>query len=189
MKNLTMAWIESKKAYNTVPKSWIIDCLKMYNISAKVINFIENTMENWRVELTAEGKSLAEVKIQRGIFQGDALSSLLFVKAMVLLIQILRKCAGRYKLHKSQEEINHLMNMDDIKLFAKNEKELEILKHAVKIFSDDIELEFGIEKCVMLIMKSGKRHWTEGIDLPRKNQNAWRKGNLQIFEIIGSGHH
>ena len=32
-----------------------------------------------------------------------------------------------YKIHKSQEKINHLMYMDVIKLFAKNEKELETL--------------------------------------------------------------
>ena len=31
-------------------------------------------MKAWRVELTAGGKSLDEAKIQRGIFQGDALS-------------------------------------------------------------------------------------------------------------------
>ena len=34
-----------------------------------------------------------------------------------------RKCTGEYMLTKSQEKINHLMYMDDIKLFAKNEKE------------------------------------------------------------------
>ena len=31
--------------------------------------------------------------------------------------------------------------MDDIKLFAKNEKELEILIHTVRIYSQDIEME------------------------------------------------
>ena len=35
---------------------------------------------------------------------------------------ILRKCTAGYKLGRSQEKINHLMYMDDIKLFAKNEK-------------------------------------------------------------------
>ena len=29
---------------------------------------------------------------------------------------ILRKCTGGYKLNKSQENVNHLMYMDDIKL-------------------------------------------------------------------------
>ena len=77
-------------------------------------------MKTWRVELTAGGRSLPNV--QRGIFKGDALSPLLFIIAMMLFNQILRKCTAGYKLGKSQEKINHLMYMDDIKLFAKNEK-------------------------------------------------------------------
>ena len=38
------------------------------------------------------------------------------------------------------------MYMDDINQFAKNEKELETLILAVRIFSDDIKMGFGIEK-------------------------------------------
>ena len=37
------------------------------------------------------------------------------------------KFTGEYKLHKSHEKINNLQYMDDIKLFAKNEKELDIV--------------------------------------------------------------
>ena len=43
------------------------------------------------------------------------------------LNHILRKCTTGSKLSKLQEKINHLMYMYDIKLFAKNERELEIL--------------------------------------------------------------
>ena len=60
--------------------------------------------------------------------------------------------------------------MDDIKLFAKNQKELETLIHAVKIYSQDIGKEFCIEKCAMLVMKSGKRHLTDGKELPNKDK-------------------
>ena len=56
------------------------------------------------------------------------------------------KCTGGCKLYKSQEKINHLMYMDDIKLFAKKEKQLETLIQAVRIHNDDIGMEFGIEK-------------------------------------------
>ena len=75
--------------------------------------------------LTARGRSIAQTKIQRGIFQGDAQSPLLFIIAMMPLNHIPWKFAAEYKLRRSQKKINHLIYMDDIKLFAKNEKELE----------------------------------------------------------------
>ena len=46
---------------------------------------------------------------------------------MMPLNHTLRKYIAGYKLSKSQEKINLLMYMDDIKLFVKNEKELETL--------------------------------------------------------------
>ena len=168
--NLAVAWIDYKKANDMVSQSWITNSLKMYKISHEVINFIDKTMNIWRVELTTGGKRLAEAKIQRGIFQGDALSPLLFIITMMPLNHILRKCTAGYKLSRSQCKINPLMYMVDIKLFAKNEKELETLIHAVRIYSQDIGMKFGIEKCAKLVMKSGKRHRTEGMELPNQDK-------------------
>ena len=37
------------------------------------------------------------------------------------------------------------MYMDDTKLFAKNGKELETLVQTVRIYNEDIGMEFGIE--------------------------------------------
>ena len=102
----------------------------MYKISDEIINFIDKTTKTMKtVELTTGGRKLAETKIQRRIFQGDALSPLLFIIAMMRLNHILKKCTTGYKLGRSQEKVNHLMYRDHIKLFAKNEKELETLIH------------------------------------------------------------
>ena len=56
------------------------------------------------------------------------------------------------------------MYMDNITLFAKNEKELAALIQTVRIYSQDIEMEFGIEKCAILVMKRGKRHMMEEVE-------------------------
>ena len=71
-KKVAMTWIDNKKAYDMVLQNWIIYCLKMCKIYGEVIKFIENTIENWRVELTVGRKSLTEVKIQGGSFPKDA---------------------------------------------------------------------------------------------------------------------
>ena len=91
-KNLAKAWIDHKKVCNMFPQSWKLHCLKMYKIPDQVVQFTEKTMQTWKVEMTVGGKSLADVNISRGIFQGDALSLLLFVIAIMPLYHILRKC-------------------------------------------------------------------------------------------------
>ena len=117
-----MVWIDNKKAYGIVLENWIIDCFKIYKISYEVINFIEKAMKTRKVELTAEGRSLAETKVQRGIFQGDAFLRLLFIIVMMLLNHILRKCRARYKLSKSRGNIKNPEYINDIKMFATNGK-------------------------------------------------------------------
>ena len=79
--------------------------------------------------------------------------------------------------------------MDDVKLFAKNERKLETLLLTGRIFSQDIGIEFGIEKCAILEMKNGKRHMTEGTAILNQEKNQNDQGNLQILGNIGSWHH
>ena len=67
-------------------------------------------------------------------------------------------------------ETNYLQQTMDNKLFAKNEKELETLIHAVRIYSQDIGMELGKEKCAILVMKSGKRHLTDGMEQPNQDK-------------------
>ena len=76
------------------------------------------------------------------------------------------------------------MYMDDIKLFSKNEKELETLIHTVRKYSQDIGMEFGIEKCAMLVMKSGKRHLTDGMELPTQDKTRTLAEN-ETYKYLG----
>ena len=46
--------------------------------------------------------------------------------------------------------------MDDLKLYAKDDGELEGLLKIVKGFSDDIGMDFGLSKCPKATFKRGK---------------------------------
>ena len=113
-----------------------------------------------------------------------ALSPLRFIIAMMPFNHILRKCTAWYKRRRSQEKINHLMYMDDIKLFAKKRKVLETLIHAVRIYNQDIGMECGIEKCAMLVMKRDNRHMTEGMELPNHDRIRTLEEN-ETYKYLG----
>ena len=56
--------------------------------------------------------------------------------------------------------------MDDLKLYSRSEKGLDSLVQTVRAFSEDVGMEFGIEKCAMLVMEKGKIVKSVGIELP-----------------------
>ena len=66
--------------------------------------------------------------------------------------------------------------MDDLKLYSQSEKGLDSLLQTVCVFSEDIEMEFGGEKCATLVMEKGKIAKSVGIELPDdKLSSRYRK--------------
>ena len=91
-----MSWIDNKKAY-MVPHSWIIECLDLFGVTENIKSFLVSSMEKWKVMLCSGNSELGEVEIKLGIFQGDSLSPLVFVLALIPLTLILRKAKAAYQ--------------------------------------------------------------------------------------------
>ena len=154
--SLAVAWIDYRKTYDMVSHSSIQKCIEMFGVAVNVRSFVNTSMKQWNTKLTASNQRLENVKIKRGIFQGDSLSPLLFVLVMISLTLVLRQIKASYELKKGGKKINHLLFMDDLKLFTKNEDQIDNLVNTVRIFLEDIKMEFGLPKCGVLIMKRGK---------------------------------
>ena len=123
-------------------------------------------MRSWTVELTSGGEMPGEVKIKRGIFQGDTLSPILFVLAMIPLSIVLKNIKAGYTLGRNRGKLNHLLFMDALKLYGKSLKKVDSQIETFRIYSEDIGMEFRISKCVMLEMACGRVVDSNGIDLP-----------------------
>ena len=63
-KNLAVAWIDYKKAYDMVPHSWIVECLGMVGVSEQTKLFLSESMKAWSVDLTCNNQSLGRVDIK-----------------------------------------------------------------------------------------------------------------------------
>ena len=96
----------------------------------------------------------------------DSLSPLVFVLALIPLNLILRNAKAAYEFSEIKEKINHLLFIDDLKLYSRSEKGLDSLLQTVHVFSEDIGIEFGVEKCAMLLMEKGKTVKSVDIELP-----------------------
>ena len=102
-KNLAMAWIDYKKAYDMLPHSWIIECLDLLGVAENIKSLLANSMEKWYAMLCSRSSELGEVEIKRGIFKGDSLSPLVFVLALIPLSLILRKAKAAYEFSESEK--------------------------------------------------------------------------------------
>ena len=165
--NLAMAWIDYQKAYDLVPHSWIMETLAMVGASENVRGLLKNSMQQWTTKLESNGETLGDVKIRRGIFQGDSLSPLLFVICLLPMSVLLREAKQGYVMNRNTaDKVNHLLYMDDLKLYGKSKEELESLVQTVRIFTDDVKMRFGLNKCATLTMKRGKKVEDMGIVMP-----------------------
>ena len=115
--------------------------------------------------MTSYVEYFTKVDIRRGIFQGDSLSPLLFVLCIVPLTQALRKVESGNTL-KNRENFNHLLLIDDLKIFAKSDCEVYRLVSTVQMFNKHIGMEFRIKKCGVIVLKRGKVVLSEGVKMP-----------------------
>ena len=154
-KNLSTAWIDYRKAFDSVSHSWIIKAKQIYKVSLDLIKYIKHSMSTWQTTMILNFSSGSittnPIRIKNGIFQGDSLSSLLFCLSLAPLSDLLNNTELGYDIDK--ERISHLFYMDDLKLYSKNDNQLERLLNNVKIFSDDIKMQFGLDKCAKASFK------------------------------------
>jgi hypothetical protein len=155
-----LAWIDYQKAFDRVPHSWIIKSLEIIGINTKVRSITKKVMGYWRtrMHLHAENKltETEDTKIQCGIFQVHSLSPLLFFICLLPLTEQLNMLNTGYEEHTPKTKLSHLLYMDDLKLIAKSEEELQKQIQTVNNFSDDIYKEFGLDKCAKFTFKRDK---------------------------------
>src|SRR6266550_4391650 len=165
-KNLSMAWIDYQKAFDSIPHEWLLKIMHTYKVPVKLIAVIKKMMKNWKLQMTAYGDQKIvktdPIEVKCGIFQGDSLSPLLFCLGLNPLSEVLQEDKQNGYQAKGGQFINHLLYMDDIKIYAKNEKNLDQLLRKVEVITKDVGMQFGLDKCKTIHLRRGKPQRTQG---------------------------
>lgn len=149
--NLSVGWIDFKKAYDSISHSWILGALESLGVSKTWTKFLEREMQNWRTQIGD-----TTVRFKRGLFQGDSLAPLLFVCSLCPISQMLKTLNLGYSMGKGKQVVTHLWYMDDCKVYAKSAKDLDTIVDQLQQYALQSGLEFGMNKCATLQLKRGK---------------------------------
>ena len=161
-RNLALAWLDYKKAFDSVPHNWILESFKLAKVPLKIIRAIEHLMTKWRTKLSLHGEDASietdQLEYHKGIIQGDTLSLILFILSVNPLSFLLSKEEGiELTLEEQARIITHLFFVDDLKLYAKNKEKLKALLDIVTRYTEDVGMKFGESKCTYNIIVRGKR--------------------------------
>ena len=80
-KDLSVAWIDFRKAYDMTPHTWLRKMLRTISPPTETLNAIIALIPHWQTRLTIStdsGTASFPVVFERGLFQGDTLSLILF---------------------------------------------------------------------------------------------------------------
>ena len=126
-RNLSVAWTDVRKAYDSLYQEFIIKMLQFIRVPEWITAWLKMAMSSWRTILQVKkGKNRVlskEIAIERGIFQGDSLSPTLFCLCFTVISYHIRDLKLGYTLgapskrHGSQM-ITHTLLMDDLKIYS-----------------------------------------------------------------------
>ena len=187
-RNVSLLWIDYKKAYNSVPHSWIQKVIILYKGNPTITEFIKTTIPNWKININLPNKNgpiiLNKINITTGIFQGDTFSLPLFYLKLAPLSNILKHANTGFKINDSV--VSHLLYTDDLKVYAKNKEKMERCKELVQKISKDIKYTIiGTGRLIWIPRYNGSFRNTPHCNQRKTRKSlfhGWEKSSSQVWQ-------
>uniref|UniRef100_A0A914E9U9 Reverse transcriptase domain-containing protein n=1 Tax=Acrobeloides nanus TaxID=290746 RepID=A0A914E9U9_9BILA len=165
-KDLSIAWVDFTKAFDSVSHRYIMWALKQIGIPHHLRYILKQLMGNWIVRY--QGKMGGRIRysqplrVQNGVLQGDTLSPKLFVVAIAAISHWLNTNVTPYEtsigiregIQVIQVRVNHLYYVDDLKQFTTSPSELSKALDGVSRLGKAIGLTINTKKCAQVHLRS-----------------------------------
>ncbi|PFX33106.1 Retrovirus-related Pol polyprotein from type-1 retrotransposable element R2 [Stylophora pistillata] len=160
-RNLSMAWVDVRKAYDSVDHNWLIEMMEVHRVPAWIGKVIKHLSASWNTKIVATTKQGSEtsttIRFHKGLPQGDALCPRLFTLCLNPVAWLLNATEG-YRLSKPlSARITHLLYVDDLKVFAASETKLNQVLRSTCTAMQDMGLHWNPKKCSAIHVRRGKQ--------------------------------
>ncbi len=123
-KELHNLFIDLTKAYDSVEHWGLIQICKQYGLNDDFIKILSSLIENTHTKIITQYGLTKEVKIGKGVRQGDVISPTLFILWLNPLLDVLEQKKIGYKCEESSLYLPILAFADDLLISAKSRKQL-----------------------------------------------------------------
>ena len=189
-KYLYFAFIDFKKAYDSINRKRLIEVLVKFKINPSIIELIVQMYEGDSTVIKL-GKLKEKVEVTGGIRQGCCISTLLFKLVTFTMIDDLRTKADKFKIGKFED--NSLWLADDATLIADSVPKLQKLLEVLKQTGEKNGLQINMEKTKIMKIKGPitddkigeievvKETKYLGIKIGGRYRNIFEKENKSLF--------
>ena len=183
-RNLSMAWIDVRKAYDSVDHDWLCAMTDVHRFPIWLGEVIRKLCASWNtrvVATTREGRETSRnIRFMKGLYQGDVLCPRLFTLCLNPVAWRLRATEG-YRLSKPiGVKVTDLLYIDDLKVFAASESKLNRVLKETRGAMQDIGLHWNQKKCSVVHVKRGAQVLDE---------SGMRMDETTTITALGEGKH
>ena len=155
-RNLSMAWINERKAYDSVDHKWLKEIMILRKFLQWLSRMVQRISTRWNTQINARKNQVSEtIKFNKGLQQGDTLYPRLFTLCINPIAWKLKAAKG-YRLSKPiSKKITDLLYIDDLKNFAASQEKLGTVLRSTKSAMADAGLQWNERKCAVTHVKRG----------------------------------
>ena len=169
-----VAFVDIKKAYDTVPIQALLRKLELLGMSGKCLTFLQALYADPKIRVRSKHSLSRLVSQLRGLKQGCNASPLLF---NIFINDIMDGCkvlgVRLLGLDRNQREVG-LLFADDLALICGRRSHLGRALRLVQGWADTFEMSFGVDKCGLMGFGNG------AMDRLRASPDRWRLSGRNV---------
>ena len=137
--------VDFRNAFDTVERKFILYALRAFNFGEDFCGWIETLYRDAQMSVINDGFTSEWFPCERGTFQASPISGMLFIIAIELLANRIRRCTEVSGIVINEIEVKVSLYADDMTLFLKDEESMGKCLSILEEFKTASGLDINIQ--------------------------------------------
>ena len=189
-KSVFCAFIDFRKAYDSVNRNILWSCLEQMGIHGNYLNTLRNMYKQVRMRVRVGNRISSAFLAEAGVKQGDNLSPLLFGLFIDQLEKFFtNKCGEEEGIRIADNICRVILYADDLAIMSESQSGLQIMLNCLEEFCQAYKMEVNISKSEVVVFNRDLINGRMTYKLQFKGQDLPNKEEFVYLGILLKGKH